>query len=123
MRDAFSRELNKLATENSDLLLLTADIGFQVFDQFSAQFPNRFFNMGIAEANMIGAAAGLALSGKRPFVYTIIPFLIMRAYEQIRTDICMQNLPLKIIGVGGGVAYGVLGATHQYDYSNTLRST
>lgn len=112
MRDAFNRELNRLAAENSDLLLLTADIGFQVFDQFRARYPDRFYNMGVAEANMMGVATGLALSGKRPFVYTIIPFLTMRAYEQIRNDVCMQNQPVKIVGVGGGVAYGMLGPTH-----------
>ncbi len=112
MRDAFNGELNRLAAENPDLLLLTADIGFQVFDQFRAQYPDRFYNMGVAEANMIGVSAGLALSGKRPFVYTIIPFLTMRPFEQIRNDICMQNQPVKIVGVGGGLAYGVLGPTH-----------
>ncbi|MBA7685374.1 Apulose-4-phosphate transketolase subunit B [subsurface metagenome] len=112
MRDAFCKELNKLAAENPELLLLTGDIGFQVFDQFRAQYPDRFYNMGVAEANMIGTAAGLALSGKKPFVYTIIPFLTMRAFEQIRNDVCMQNQPVKIVGVGGGVAYGVLGPTH-----------
>jgi transketolase len=112
MRDAFCRELNNLAVDNPDLMLLTGDIGFQVFDPFREKYPDRFYNMGVAEANMIGVSAGLALSGKKPFVYTIIPFLTMRPFEQIRNDICMQNQPVKIVGVGGGVSYGVLGPTH-----------
>ncbi|MFC2070301.1 transketolase family protein [Chloroflexota bacterium] len=112
MRDAFCKELNELAVDNPDLMLLTGDIGFQVFDPFREKYPDRFYNMGVAEANMIGVSAGLALSGKKPFVYTIIPFLTMRPFEQIRNDICMQNQPVKIVGVGGGVAYGVLGPTH-----------
>lgn len=112
MRDAFCQELNKLAVDNPDLMLLTGDIGFQVFDSFREKYPDRFYNMGVAEANMVGVSAGLALSGKKPFIYTIIPFLTMRPFEQIRNDICMQNQPVKIVGVGGGLAYGVLGPTH-----------
>jgi len=112
MRDAFNTELNNIASSDSDVLLLTADIGFQVFDQFRENFPDRFYNVGVAEANMIGIATGLALSHKKPFVYTIIPFLTMRAFEQIRTDVCIMNQPVKLVGVGGGVAYGTLGPTH-----------
>ena len=112
MRDAFSKELFQIASKDSQLILLTADIGFQVFDQFRYHFPDQFFNIGVAEANMIGMATGLALSGKNPFVYTIIPFLTMRAFEQIRTDVCIQNQPVRIVGVGGGLAYGTLGPTH-----------
>ncbi len=112
MRDAFNAELHRIAANDPDVLLLTADIGFKVFDQFRADYPGRFINMGVAEANLMTVAAGLAMSGKRPFVYTIIPFLTMRAFEQIRVDACIQNQPIKIIGVGGGLAYGILGPTH-----------
>lgn len=112
MRDVFNAELYEIAKSDPRVLLLTGDIGFQVFDRFRADFPGRFINMGVAEANMMGVAAGLALSGKRPFVYTIIPFLTMRAFEQIRVDVCIQNQPVKIVGVGGGLAYGTLGPTH-----------
>ncbi|MCH7552768.1 MAG: hypothetical protein IIC82_02055 [Chloroflexi bacterium] len=112
MRDAFADELVDIAAADSRVVLLTGDIGFNVFDRFIEAFPDRFFNMGVAEANMMGVAAGLALSGKRPVVYTIIPFLTMRAYEQIRVDVCIQNLPVTIVGVGGGLAYGQLGPTH-----------
>ena len=112
MRDAFNAELHRIAANDPEVLLLTADIGFKVFDQFRADYPGRFINMGVAEANLMTVAAGLAMSGKRPFVYTIIPFLTMRAFEQIRVDACIQNQPIKIIGVGGGLAYGILGPTH-----------
>ncbi|MBI5065386.1 hypothetical protein HZA97_04050 [Candidatus Woesearchaeota archaeon] len=112
MRDAFSAELCNIAEKDSEVIFLTGDIGYQVFDNYVSKFPDRFFNMGVAEASMITTAAGLAHSGKKPFVYTIIPFLTMRAYEQIRVDVCINNHPLKIVGVGGGVAYGHLGPTH-----------
>jgi len=113
MRDAFIAELNQLAAEDDRVLLLSGDIGFKVFDHFRDTYPDRYFNMGIAEANMMGAAAGMAMSGKRPVVYTIIPFLTMRAYEQIRVDVAMQDQPVMIVGVGGGLAYDILGPTHQ----------
>lgn len=112
MRDSFNKELLDLASKNKNLYLLTADIGFQVFDEFRAKNKDRFLNMGVSEANMIGVAAGMTLNNKIPICYTIIPFLIMRAFEQIRTDVCIQNLPVKLVGVGGGVAYGTLGPTH-----------
>ena len=112
MRDSFNKELLEIADQNSNVFLLTADIGFQVFDEFRSKFTDRFLNMGVAEANMIGVASGMTLNNKIPICYTIIPFLIMRAFEQIRTDVCIQNLPVKLVGVGGGVSYGTLGPTH-----------
>ncbi len=112
MRDSFNKELLNLASKDKNLYLLTADIGFQVFDEFREKNKDRFLNMGVSEANMIGVAAGMTLNNKIPICYTIIPFLIMRAFEQIRTDVCIQNLPVKLVGVGGGVSYGTLGPTH-----------
>ena len=87
-------------------------IADKVSKQFKKLYPDRYYNMGIAEQNMIGVAAGLAMRGKKPYVYSIIPFLIMRSYEQVRVDICYHNLDIKLIGSGGGVAYGPAGATH-----------
>ena len=112
VRDAFVAELSALAAEDPRVVVLSGDIGYGVFDDFRAKFPDRFINMGIAEQNMVGVAAGLALAGKRPVVYTIVPFATMRCLEQIRVDVCMQDLPVKIVGVGGGLAYGTLGHTH-----------
>jgi transketolase len=112
MRDAFAAEFYNIVASDPKVSILTGDIGFGVFDQLIADYPDRFLNMGVAEANMMGVAAGLALEGQRPFVYTIIPFLTMRTFEQIRNDVCIQNLPVKIVGVGGGLAYGPMGPTH-----------
>ena len=112
MRDAFAAEFYEIVAADPKVSILTGDIGFGVFDRLISDFPDSFLNMGVAEANMMGAAAGLALEGQRPFVYTIVPFLTMRTFEQIRNDVCIQNLPVKIVGVGGGLAYGPMGPTH-----------
>jgi len=112
MRKTFVRELIRLAEKDKNIYLLTGDLGFSVLEKFSQKFPERFINCGVAEQNMMGVAAGLALSGKKPYVYSIIPFITMRCFEQIRNDVCYQNLDVKIIGVGSGLAYGSLGATH-----------
>jgi transketolase len=112
MRNALTEALCRIAAKDERFLFLVADIGNITFDQFRKEHPDRFFNLGVAEANMVGVAAGLALSGKVPFVYTIASFLTMRAFEQIRDDVCYQNVNVKIVGVGGGVAYSNLGPTH-----------
>ena len=112
MRNAFNNSLIQAAREDKSIILLVGDIGFGVFDTFREEFPDRFFNVGVAESNMIGVAAGLSIAGFKPIVYTIIPFLIMRAFEQIRVDLCIQNLPVVLVGVGGGLVYDTLGPTH-----------
>ncbi|MEG1942047.1 MAG: transketolase C-terminal domain-containing protein [Cetobacterium sp.] len=112
MRTTFINSLIELAENDKNLILLTADMGFGVFERFKEKYPNQYYNVGIAEQNLIGVAAGLAMTGKKVYVYSIIPFLTMRAYEQIRIDICYHNLDIKLIGVGGGLAYGPAGATH-----------
>jgi transketolase len=112
MRTAFVEELVSLARENPEVMLLTGDLGYTVFEPFQAEFPARYFNCGVAEANMMGTAAGLAREGFRPFVYSFIPFAIFRALEQIRVDICYHNLPVTIVGLGAGYSYGDMGATH-----------
>lgn len=112
MRKIFINTLIKLAENDKDIYLLTGDLGFSVLEKFAEKFPKRFFNMGVAEANAIGTAAGLALSGKTVFVYSIVPFITMRCFEQIRNDLCIQNLNVKLIGVGGGLCYGTAGPTH-----------
>jgi transketolase len=94
------------------IFLLTPDMGFSVFERFIEKYPERFLNTGVAEQNAIGIAAGLALSGFKPYVYSIAPFVLMRCYEQIRLDAAYMQLNIKIVGAGGGVAYGPQGATH-----------
>lgn len=112
MRPAFINTLHKLARTNERIFLLTADVGFSVFEKFIEEFPNRYFNVGVAEANMIGIAAGLSLSNKIVYVYTMAHFLTMRCFEQIRLDLCYQNTNVKLIGSGGGLTYGSAGTTH-----------
>lgn len=112
MRKVFINTLIDIASKDERIYLLTGDIGFSVLETFKEKFPDRFFNMGVAEQNMIGVAAGMALEGKIVFVYSIVPFVTLRCYEQIRNDVCLQNLNVRIIGTGGGVSYGTAGATH-----------
>lgn len=112
MRNAFARELNELAAADERIVLLSGDIGNRMFDSFKERFPTRFYNCGVAEANMMGVAAGLAMNGLRPVVYTIVPFVTTRCLEQIRVDVCYHNVPVTIVGVGGGLSYAGLGATH-----------
>ncbi|MFH1840212.1 MAG: transketolase C-terminal domain-containing protein [Nanoarchaeota archaeon] len=112
MRTTFIRTLEKLAELNKNIVLLTGDLGFSVFEDFQKKFPDRFFNVGIAEQNMAGLAAGLALNGKKVFIYSIIPFVTFRCLEQIRNDICYPNLDVVIVGVGSGVSYGSAGFSH-----------
>jgi transketolase len=112
MRNAFARELTRLADSDPRVVLLMGDIGNRLFDEFKARFPERFFNCGIAEANMMSVAAGMALCSLRPVVYTIVPFVTARCLEQIRVDVCYHRAPVVIVGVGGGLSYASLGATH-----------
>lgn len=123
MRNAFIGTLEKEAARNRDIILLTGDLGFTVFENFIKKFPDRFFNMGVAEANMVGVATGLALSGKIPFVYSIAPFVTMRPFEQIRNDICMHRANVKIIGVGGGLSYSYAGPTHHINEDIAIMRT
>ncbi|MFH1947169.1 MAG: transketolase C-terminal domain-containing protein [Candidatus Magasanikbacteria bacterium] len=94
------------------MYFLTGDLGYSVLEDFQSELPDQVINAGIAEQNMMSVAAGLALAGKKVFVYSIIPFVTMRCFEQVRVDVCYQNLDVTIIGVGGGFAYGTLGTTH-----------
>ena len=113
MRNAFADELTKLGDEDSRIVMLSGDIGNRLFDKFKANHAARFFNCGVAEANMMGVAAGLAMNGLRPVAYTIAPFVTTRCLEQIRTDVCYHEAPVTIVAVGAGLAYSGLGPTHQ----------
>lgn len=112
MRTAFVQAMIDEARDNRDIHMLTADLGFEVFEEFSQQFPSQFTNVGLAEANMITMAGGMASVGLTPICYSIIPFLTYRSLEQIRNDICYPNLNVKIVGVGTGLSYGLNGPSH-----------
>ena len=112
MRNAFVNTLTELARNDDNVFLVTADMGFSVFEDFREEFPDRFLNTGIAEQNTIGIAAGLAMSGKVVYVYSIIPFITMRCFEQIRLDLAYNNANVKLVGVGAGFTYGSMGSSH-----------
>ena len=98
MRNAFADVLFDLMKKDRDIILITGDIGFKVFSKIIEQFPDRYINIGICEQSMIGVAAGMALMGMKPYVYTITPFLVERPFEQIKIDIDMNNVNVKLIG-------------------------
>src|SRR5438093_2694903 len=112
MRGAFRDAICELAAADERIWLLTGDLGYTVLERFYERFPARFVNVGVAEQNMTGVAAGLALSGKIVFTYSIANFASLRCLEQIRNDVCYHNANVKVVAVGGGLAYGALGSTH-----------
>lgn len=112
MRDAFFEELFQIAYYDKDVMLLMADQGAMTFKKFEEKIPNQLINAGIAEQNMISVAAGLSLSGKKVFVHAIANFTTLRCYEQIKVDLSIMCLPVTIVGIGGGFAYGSDGPTH-----------
>jgi transketolase len=121
MRNILSRVLVERATQPG-FVFLTGDLGFMALEPVRQAAGPRFINAGVAEQNMVTVAAGLARSGLRPWVYSIAPFLFARPFEQIRNDVCFHNLPVTMVGNGGGYAYGVMGATHHAleDYGSLL---
>jgi transketolase len=94
------------------IFVITPDLGFSVLEKFAEEFPDRFLNVGIAEQNAVGVAAGMALSGKIVYVYSIIPFITMRCFEQVRVDVAYMRTNVRLVGVGAGFSYGPAGATH-----------
>jgi transketolase len=112
VRRAFSDTLLKIAKEDESVIFLTGDLGFGVFDDFIAAFPKRYVNVGVAEAHLVDCAAGLALEGWRPIVYSIASFMTGRAFEQIRVSVGYHKLPVIVVGAGGGYIYGDAGVTH-----------
>ncbi len=112
MRAEFAQAMIDLADASPTSLFLTGDLGYMALEGVRDKFGARFINAGVAEQNMTSVAAGLAYEGFIPWLYSIAPFAVLRPYEQIRNDICLHNLPVKIVGNGGGYGYGIMGATH-----------
>jgi len=108
MRTGVIKTIQELMRQDKSIYFLTGDLGYSVLEDIEKEFQSRFINVGIAEQNLIGIASGLALSGKKVYVYSIIPFITMRCFEQIRNDICYHNLNVTILGVGAGLSYGIL---------------
>lgn len=112
MRNTFIETLCEIAAEDPRVWLVCGDLGFSVLETFASKFPERYLNAGVSEQNMTGLAAGLATCGKIVFTYSIANFPVMRCLEQIRNDVCYHNLNVRVVAVGGGLAYGTQGYTH-----------
>jgi transketolase len=112
VRAALAETLLELAEEDERIVLLTGDLGFTVWEPFAERFPDRFYNVGVAEQNMVGLATGLAEAGRIPFVYSIATFATLRPYEFIRNGPVVHDLPVRVVGVGGGFDYGLNGVSH-----------
>ena len=109
MRREFGKFLAEIAETDDDIYLLVGDIGYGIFDEFRRKFPQRFINLGVCEQSLIGVAAGMALEGLKPYVYTITPFLLERPFEQVKLDIDQQNVNVKLVGYAD---YPTHGPTH-----------
>ena len=112
MRDHFILQLGELAAADSNIILITADLGFGVFDNYRKELPEQFLNVGVAEQHMTGLAAGMAMEGFTVFTYSIANFPTLRCLEQIRNDACYHNANVKVVAIGGGFSYGALGMSH-----------
>lgn len=112
MRVEFAQAVIREFKKHSNIVFLTGDLGFMALESVQEELGEQFINAGIAEQNMVTMAASLASEQFIPFVYSISPFVTLRPYEQIRNDVCLHQLPVKIVGNGGGYGYGIMGSTH-----------
>ncbi|MDB5281980.1 MAG: Transketolase central region [Bacteroidota bacterium] len=112
MRVEFAQAMLKFFDTNPRMVFITGDLGYMALEQVQEKFGDKFINAGVAEQNMVTVAAAMAYEGFIPWVYSISPFVTLRPYEQIRNDACLHDLPVKLIGNGGGYGYGIMGATH-----------
>ncbi|MFI80663.1 transketolase [Campylobacter jejuni] len=112
MRNAIANIIKKIAKDDPNLFLVSGDAGLGLWDDFKVEFKEQYLNTGINEACSIGFCAGLALAGKKPIYYNIAPFTLMRPYEHVRNDICYQELPVILVGIGSGLTYAPAGMTH-----------
>lgn len=112
MRDVFFAELYQIFRKDKNCVLITADNGAPTLDQFAKEFPKQYYNVGIAEQQMMGMACGMAFEGKKVYTYAIAPFVTIRCYDQNKLDMCAMNLPIVNLGVGAGYAYDIMGPSH-----------
>lgn len=121
-RKAFLETLTKLAENDPKVILLIGDVGFSFVEDFKAKFPNQFLNVGVCEQSMMGIAAGLSRAGWKPYVYTMINFIVFRPFEQVRNDICYSNANVKLFGVEGSAAYKFLGYSHNIEENEDIKN-
>ncbi len=112
MRNLFVAAITEAAKNDERIVFLSGDLGFKALEPLRDSLGPRFINTGVAEQNMVSVAAGMASKGFRPWVYSITPFITLRPYEQLRNDVCLHKLPVRVVGNGGGFGYGIMGATH-----------
>lgn len=112
MRKEFSAAIEKLALADESIVFITGDLGYNALENLQEKLGKRFINAGVAEQNMVGVAAGMAYKGYKVFCYSIAPFVVYRCLEQFRNDACLHNLPVFLVGNGGGYGYGIMGSTH-----------
>lgn len=120
MRNSFVNTMIECAENDKTVALLMAEVGFSVVEPFEKKFPDRFFNTGIAEQNLVLTAAGMALNGMHPVAYSMASFLPSRAFEMIKVSVCYQNLPVVLVSVGSGLTYGEMGSTHHSIEESTI---
>ena len=124
LRKQFFNSMCELAENDKSVILLTGDLGFSFYEEYAKRFPKQFINCGIAEQSMIGIAAGMALGGLKPYVYSGTIFLLMRAYEQVRNDVAYNNLNVKLCGTGAsgflGFSHNLLGTENEEDLLKNL---
>jgi len=111
-RAIFIETLSALAERDPGVMLVVCDVGFSYIEDFAQRFPKQFLNLGVTEQSATGVSAGLAYAGTKPYLYSMVNFILMRNYEQVRNDICFGNANVKIIGVKGSAAYKFLGFSH-----------
>ena len=124
LRKPFFKVLDELAEKDEKVVLLVGDLGFSFMEEYQQRHPKQFINCGIAEQSMIGIAAGMALGGLKPYVYSGTIFLLMRAYEQVRNEVCFNNLPVTLVGTGAaaflGFSHNLTGAENEEDLLKNL---
>lgn len=123
MRNAFIQAAMAAAAADERVCLLMAEVGFSVVEPFQKAYPSRFYNTGIAEQDLVSIAAGMAMGGMRPIAYSMSAFLASRAFEQIKIDVCYQDLPVVLVSTGSGLSYGNMGATHHATEETALMRT
>src|SRR3990167_8187957 len=119
-RKAFLETLTKLAEKDDRVLLIIGDVGFSFVEGYKERFPNQFINVGVLEQTMMGVAVGLSKAGWKPYVYTMINFIVFRPYEQVRNDIAYGNANVKLFGVEGSEAYKFLGYSHNIEHTRII---
>ncbi len=121
MRKAFINTLTDIARADDRIILIVGDVGFSYIEEFATMFPKQFLNAGVTEQSFMGVAAGLALTGWKPYVYSMVPFVTMRNFEALRNDVCYNDANVKVVGIRGQKHYGFYGFSHNIDGDEDIK--